>query len=91
MRRPASGAVTLPVVKSAPRAICAIRSRSYSSRSIGRKRSAMAIITAISWEGIPTRASGLSSRSIPPTRSEGRVVIVRMAAPITSPANCQVT
>ena len=45
-----------PVEKSAPRAICAIRSRSYSSRSIGRKRSAIAIITAISWEGIPTRA-----------------------------------
>ena len=45
----------LPVVKSAPRAIWAIRSRSYSSRSIGMKRSAIEIITAISWEGIPTR------------------------------------
>ena len=81
----------LPVVKSAPRAIWAIRSRSYSSRSIGMKRSAIEIITAMSCEGIPTRCSGRSSRSIPPTRSEGRVVMVRMAATMTRQANCHVT
>jgi hypothetical protein len=80
-----------PLAKSAPRATWASFMRSTSSSRVGTNRSATEIMMAMSWEGILRNRRGRRSLSIPLTRAEEEVVMVKMAPAETRAVNCHTT